>query len=270
MTVLRLVGVPPTAPRIVRVPDGEWRALDGDQSVGRARAVQRPDRRWFVALDSQRADAYEALLHAIAEDLQQDLYMTVDESDHELLQRCRQLGCTVNRREDEYLVPTDADVTGLTDAALPAGLGHVSAAEADEDQLRALDEVLREDVPGANGWVNDPRDFREYTFDARHFDPMTYLVAVDEATGGYAGLVRVWNDPGNPRLGLIGVVAAHRRRGVARALLAAAFRALHDRGFGQVAAEVDVTNAASTELLRRLGARRTGGSVELIRGWRPA
>ncbi|WP_370452685.1 GNAT family N-acetyltransferase [Kribbella sp. VKM Ac-2568] len=44
-------------------------------------------------------------------------------------------------------------------------------------------------------------------------------MAVDLA-GDYAGLVRIWNGPRPlPRLGLIGVLPAHRRRGLARALV---------------------------------------------------
>jgi RimJ/RimL family protein N-acetyltransferase len=154
---------------------------------------------------------------------------------------------------------------GLASARLPTGLRVLSAADADVDALRALDELLREDIPGSDGWVNDPQEFVEYTFHPRHFDPAPYLVAVEDANGQYAGLVRVWNDPGQRQLGMIAVVTAHRRRGVARALIAAAFEPLHDLGVTAVSAEVDVTNAASQRLMSSMGARRTGGTVELIR-----
>ena len=263
--VLSIGGMTAAPPAVVRPRAREWRALDGRQAVGFAHAAPRPDRRWFVWLDSWRADAYEALLAAVSEDIQQDLYITVDESDYEQLDRCCLLGFVVNRREDEYLVPTDAAVTGLADARLPAGLHAVSATDTEADALRALDDLLREDVPGTDGWVNDPGEFLEYTFDPRHFDARTYLVAIDETTGEYAGLVRVWNEYRRRRLGLIGVVAGYRRRGVARALLAAAFRPLHDQAISEVTAEVDLTNTACASLLRKLGARRTGGSVELLR-----
>ncbi len=254
------------APAIVRPRAGEWRAVEDGQDVGFAQAAPRPDRRWFVWLDSWRADAYAELLAAVGDDTRQNLYIAVDESDDEQLDRCRLLGLAVNRREDEYLVPTGPAVTGLQDARFPAGIHAMSAADAEVGALRALDDLLRQDVPGTDGWVNDPGEFQEYTFGSRHFDARTYLVAVDEATGRYAGLVRVWNEPSRWRLGLIGVVAAYRRSGVARALLAAAFRPLHDQGISEVAAEVDVTNAACVTLMRSLGARRTGGSVELLRG----
>jgi RimJ/RimL family protein N-acetyltransferase len=265
LNVLSIDGMTAAAPAIVRPGAGEWRALDGDQGVGFAHAMPRPDRRWFVWLDSWRADAYEALLAAITDDIQQDLYITVDESDYEQLDRCDMLGFVINRREDEYLVPTDAAVTGLGDARLPAGFHAVSARDTEPGALRALDDLLRQDVPGTDGWVNDPAEFQEYTFAPQHFDARTYLVAIDEAAGRHAGLVRVWNEPSRHRLGLIGVVAGYRRRGLALALLATAFQPLHEQGVGEVTAEVDPANTACASLMRRLGARRTGGSVELLR-----
>jgi ribosomal protein S18 acetylase RimI-like enzyme len=134
-----------------------------------------------------------------------------------------------------------------------------------EDRLRELDDQLKQDVPGADGWRWDRQGFRAETYDAPDFDPATYLVAVEQATGRYAGLARVWNRPSGPRLGLVGVARPYRRRGLARSLLAQAFAVLHRRGEPEVVAEVDVTNTASNSLLTSLGARRTGGSLELIR-----
>ncbi|HET8660108.1 MAG TPA: GNAT family N-acetyltransferase [Micromonosporaceae bacterium] len=97
------------------------------------------------------------------------------------------------------------------------------------------------------------------------FDPATYLLAVDTVTDGYAGLVRVWAAGSRPRLGLVATVRAYRRRGLATALLARAFAVLHARGQPAVTCEVDQANTASTALLTGLGARRTGGGVELVR-----
>lgn len=90
-------------------------------------------------------------------------------------------------------------------------------------------------------------------------------MAVDVASGEYIGLVRVWNSPGRPRLGLIAVLAPYRRRGLATVLLARAFRALHERGKKEVTAEVDDLNMASLTLMSKLGARRTNGMLELVR-----
>ena len=109
--------------------------------------------------------------------------------------------------------------------------------------------------PGARCFVNPA-----------YFDAATYLVALEQAGGDCIGLARVRNNPGAPRLGLIAVLPAHRRRGLARALLGHVFAVLHERGVREVRAEVDNTSHASTALFSSLGARRSGGSVELRRG----
>jgi ribosomal protein S18 acetylase RimI-like enzyme len=205
------------------------------------------------------------LISAVAGDLRQDLYTMVDEDDEEGLRDWEAAGFTIVRREHNYLVPTVADRAMLAAAALPAGMSLVAADAVDEDGLRLLDEELRQDVPGADGWINDPQEFREYTFDERHFDPATYLVAVDDVGQAYAGLARVWNNLGRPRLGLIGVTPRYRRRGLAKVLLAAVFAPLRERGVSEVAAEVDVANVASNALLAKFGARRVGGRIELVR-----
>ena len=242
-----------------------WRALAAGEVAGEAHAMLRPDRRWFVSVDAWTTAAFTALVSAVTSDLRHDLYTIVDEDDAAGLRDWSNAGFTVLRREDNYLVPTGLDRTRLTDAMLPPGISLVSADAVDEDGLRLLDDQLRQDVPGADGWVNDPQEFREYTFDEGHFDPATYLVAVDDVNQAFAGLARVWNDPGHHRLGLVGVTAAYRRRGLAKALLAAVFAALWARGVAEVAAEADTTNAASSALLGRIGARRVGGSLELVR-----
>ena len=105
----------------------------------------------------------------------------------------------------------------------------ISANDGFEDQLRLLDDALRQDLPGTEGWQWDPVDFNEETFGS-DFDPATYLVAVDVAERRVHRPGRVWNNPGRPRLGLIAVLPPYRRRGLATVLLARAFRVLHGRG----------------------------------------
>src|SRR5580700_4723993 len=247
-----------------------WRALAGAEVIGEANAMLRPDRRWFVSVDTWVADSFLPLVSAVADDLRQDLYTTVDEGDQAELRNWSAAGFTVLRREHHYLIPTAPDRTRqpgavLPGAVLPGGMSLVSADAVDEYGLRLLDEALRRDVPGTDGWINDPQEFREQNFDERRFDPATYLVAVDDASQAFAGLARVWKHPRQPRLGLVGVTPGYRRRGLAKILLAAVFAPLCDRGISEVAAEADAANAASNALLSRIGARRVGGSIELIR-----
>jgi ribosomal protein S18 acetylase RimI-like enzyme len=252
--------------RVLRIPpDLTWRALAGNNDVGSVKAVLRPDERCFVFFGSCRSDAYEPLLAAVAEQLDRDLYLTIDEADEEGRGLYEQLGFLVNRCESDYLIPTDPDVTGLGGVEAPAGFTFVRADDVEEDRLRLLDDALRQDVPGTDGWRWNQSGFREETFNSPFFDPATYLIAKARTSGEYAGLVRVWNHPTGPRLGLIAVLPAYRRRGLAKALLAQSFAVLHERGHAEVSAEVDDTNVASTSLLTARGARRTGGSIELLR-----
>ncbi len=241
-----------------------WNYIRGNETAS-AYATCRPDRRWFVSIDAWDEEAYAPLMAAMQEDLRHDLYTNMSGDDEEGLRRWQQFGFEIARREIVFKIPVDPAMTGLTDPSPPDGIVLIAADAADETQLRELDDRLRADVPGSRGWLNDPAEFREYTFDERHFDPSTYLVAVDDSRQEFAGLVRVWTSARHHRLGLIGVTAPYRRRGLARALIAAAFRPLHERGVSHVSAEADATNHASISLLESIGAARTDETLELIR-----
>jgi RimJ/RimL family protein N-acetyltransferase len=243
------------------VPNRLWHALDDDRVVGRAHLRRRPDGRAFVAADAWREQVTLALLDAVAADVPGDLHTLADEADADQLALLAGAGYVEVRREDELVLPV-GPALAATAGPVPAGVAIVPAEEKEAARLARLDDQLRQDVPGSDGWVNDPEEFRAYTFD-EHFDPRLHLVAV--AGGEYVGLVRVWRATRVPRLGLVGVLRWQRRRGIARALLHAAFTPLADRGIELVSAEVDVTNGPSRALLASLGARRTGGSVELRR-----
>lgn len=245
--------------------DLRWRASVEGGDAGGLRVVVRPDGRRFARFDSCRDGVERTLLAAVDAELGSVLHLTVDESDEAALRRYERVGFAVHRRESAYAIPTDPGVTGLAAAATIPGVALVAADRVDEARLRLLDDALRQDVPGTDGWRWDETAFRDETFDPAYFDPATYLVAVEEAAGAYVGLVRVWNNPGAPRLGLVGVLPAHRRRGLARTLLGHVLAVLHGRGVAQVGAEVDDANRASRALLCALGARRIGGTVELRR-----
>ncbi len=100
------------------------------------------------------------------------------------------------------------------------------------------------------------------SFDDPAFDARTYLVAVTPA-GELVGLVRIWMNPGRPRLGLLGVRREWRRRGIAWLLLRRALAAVEGHGGTEVVAEFDVGNAASGAIAERLGARRIATRIEL-------
>ena len=125
--------------------------------------------------------------------------------------------------------------------------------------MRELDQRLRQEIPGFQGWVNTPEEFHRFSFDHRIFDPSMYLVAIHAEE--YVALIRIGR---GPRLVLVGVVPEHRRQGLARTLLAMTFATLHERGVTEVSAAADVSHREAVALLRSLGGRPTGGSVELV------
>jgi GNAT superfamily N-acetyltransferase len=258
-----------TAVRIVRFPAAlTWYALDGDVVAGEVSARLRPDDRCFLYFDAWRPDVYPPLADAVAQELHRDLYASLDDAEFDALDACAAAGFAEHRRESYYRIPTDPALTGLAGTALPDGLDLLSAAEADINRLRLLDDALRQDVPGCDGWRWDPEQFQEDAF-GRSFDPATYLVAVDRSSGDYAGLVRVGRSRGSPRLSLIATLAPYRRTGAARALLGRVLGVLAARGETSVILEADDADLTAAALLTRLGARRYGGSVELIRRYPP-
>ena len=204
-------------------------------------AVRRPDGRWFVRSPHDDEPGV-------------DLYANVDENE---LAPYVQRGFVVHRRENLYLVPTET----VARVEPPAGVELVTVDRVDENRLRELDDELRQDVPGAEGWRWDAAGFRaELSSDG--FDPSVYLVAVHDDE--YIGIARVWMRRPTPRLGFVGVSRPYRRRGVALALLSRVLGVLASRGIPDVTTEIDETNTASRGLFEGLGARRVGGSVELV------
>ena len=203
-------------------------------------ARRRPDGRWFV----RSPDDDEAGV---------DLYAEVDEH---AVDTYAKRGFVVHRRENHYLVPTGT----LGDVESPDGIELVSADRVEESRLRELDDELRQDVPGTDGWHWDASGFRAELTSAG-FDPSVYVVAMHGEE--YVGIARVWMRA-TPRLGFIGVSRPYRRRGIALALLSRVFSVLVSRGIAEVMTEIDDANTASRGLLEGLGARRVGGSVEMI------
>lgn len=242
-----------------------WEARDGPEPIGVLRAVTRPDHRTILSFQGCRDDAYAPLLvRAVAELERPRLYTSVAERDEAGLRRLGDLGFVVSRRDHHYRVPVDPARFRLPDSPLPPGIVLISAAEADLDRLRLLDDALRNDTPGADGWRWSPSEFREETF-SDGFHPATYQVAVEDRTGAYVGLARLWMKSAGPRFGFVGVLPPWRRARVTYALLSTVFREVGRQGHREVAGEVDATNRASNAIATRAGAIRIGGSYELVR-----
>ena len=168
----------PGALSVSRLPaELTWGAFDGDVVAGQVNAWLRPDGRCFVYFDTWQSAAYQPLADAVARDLSRDLYVSLEDTEFDALDACVAAGFAEHRRESYFRIPTNLAASGLAGVTLSDELDLLSAADADIGRLRLLDDALRQDVPGADGWRWDPDEFRAETF-GRSFDPATYLVAV--------------------------------------------------------------------------------------------
>jgi ribosomal protein S18 acetylase RimI-like enzyme len=239
-----------------------WLAWDGGAVVGALHPWRSPDGRLRLYYDKCRPETYGPLAAAV----DGECVATVDAADAPALTALTAAGFSELRRENEYEIPVTR-----TDPPVPAGIEIVTADQTELEPLMLLDCAIRADIPGSDGWQPDATWFREETYDSPFFDPQTYRVALDTG-GSYVGLARVWKPlPGRRygRLGCVGVLAGHRRRGLGRALIAQALAPLAGRQ-EFVTAEADTTNVASHALLTSFGARVTGGTVELHRPYKSA
>lgn len=253
-------GLSKNAVTVTRVADGQWHALDDDLVVGRGHAQLRPDGRLFVSIDAWHDAPFDQLAGAMLAELPAPLYTVVGEADVELTSRWQRAGFAIRRREWEYEVPTDPQVTGLGAVLLPAGVTIVPAGQADESLLRAVDRAIRDEVEASVGWQSMPAEVIPRTEGDTIVDPSMYAVAA--APDRYLGLIRVVRVK-RPRIGLLAVRAGEQRRGIARALLAHALGTLHHSGCAAAWTEVDESNRAATALFEGIGARPMNSNLEL-------
>lgn len=244
---------------ITRVAERHWHALEDDRVVGRGEASRRPDGRTFLSIDAWHGAVFDHLAEAMLPDLPKPLYTVVDEADLDLTSQWERAGFTTRRREWEYLVPTDPQVTGLGSAS---GVTIVAFGEAEERRLRELDRVIRDEVEATVGWQEMPAETLSRLHGSTLRDPSKYAVAVQ--SGQYVGLVRVVSATRLPRIGLIAVRADRHRRGIGRTLLAHVLAALHRSGTPTASAEVNESNEAALALFEGVGARRASSNLELV------
>ncbi|TCO26597.1 acetyltransferase (GNAT) family protein [Kribbella steppae] len=243
---------------ISRVADNQWHAIENDLVVGRGHASRRLDGRTFLSIDTWRDAVFDQLAAAMLADQPAPRYTVVDETDRELTASWVRAGFATWRRESEFAVPT-----GLTAAAAPAGVVISTADEVAEAPLRELDRTIRAEVESTVGWQTMPAEVLPWQGGTRPIDPSKYTLAVRDDR--YVGLVRVATMTRRPRIGLVAVLAAEQRQGIARALLSQVLGELYRSGFEAATAEVDETNTAAMALFEGLGGRRTGSSLELVR-----
>jgi ribosomal protein S18 acetylase RimI-like enzyme len=257
-------GTPPGVPTavITRVAERQWHAVEDDRVVGRGDASPRPDGRIFLSIDSWHGAVFDQLADVMLADLPTPLYTVIDEADLESATSWARAGFTTQRREWEYLVPTDPGITGLAPVPPPSGVTIVPIGAAQEGPLREVYNTIRAEVEATVGWESMPVEVIHRPVGVAPHDPSKYAVAAQ--SGRYVGLVRVAPRRRHARIGLIAVRADLRRLGIGRALLTHMLGSLHHCGIETASAEVDESNGAAMALFEGVGARRASSNLELV------
>jgi mycothiol synthase len=138
---------------------------------------------------------------------------------------------------------------------LPRRSGVTVRIASEEAGLRLVHELTEEALAGH--WDHRPRGFEEFCraqADAEGHDPeLWYLAFVD---GDPAGALIARVRTGRGLIGWLGTRPEFRRRGVASALLSAAFDELQTRGVSRVEVDVDTANATNaSRVYERAGMR---------------
>ena len=149
------------------------------------------------------------------------------------------MGIDLDRPVDLRLAPERIEIRGIEPEA----------------DLPAMHAVLTEAF--AEDWGYHPDPFARWAEDyasGPNYDPTLWLIAKDGPTIVGALTADISGDRG--WVGEIGVVAAHRGRGIAGALLRRSFATLADRGIGRVMLNVDAENpTGATALYEGVGMR---------------
>lgn len=243
-------------------PGEGWEVTDDEGVLGHAWVWTRPDGRRFLHVGRDVPHrARLALVQAVPPAVDGELHVWVPSSAERLRTALAEQGFAPLRHEDHLeLAPTRA-ASWLADSP-GADVRLVGLDDVAVDDLRDLDERLRGDVPGCDGWRWDPVEFATLMHSESHDDALSRVALLDAEP---VGLVRVWNDRDAPRLGIVGVLPRQRGRGVARRLLAAVVDELADRGEPRLVTEADPDNTPIRRLLDAMGATVTDSYVDMVR-----
>ncbi len=236
-----------------------WLAFDGGKAVGVATATTRPDRRTFVSLAGD-LEAYGLLVETVATGVRRPLHAHADCADGELLGMLAAAGFVEVMVAESFRVLFADALDVLQRVETPDWVAMIDAADADAGRLFTLDNTIRQDVPGTDGWRGDRDMFLDELA-----DPAAYAVAVDETNGEYAGLARVWRNPGGPRFGLVGVLRQYRGSPVGPALIRRVLEEAAGWGHESFVTETSLTNRAVHPRLARLAADKLGRFAQLRR-----
>lgn len=224
------------------------------------KAIQRPDGAWSVRLPEDHFAAWAALVSLARADISGVLLVSRPSEDcDEIVSQLGRAGFTPARVETVWRLPLAAL---LARPSVRTVHRLVPVTSLDADAVAALDNSIRRDIPGTDGWAGTGAQLTA-SLDDPQFDPALYLVAQHTKTEGLDGLIRVWNRSPEPRLGCVGVTRPWRRTRLALALVQEVASTLFARSVSHVTAETDAINRDS----HRMAAHHGGETIQTTVEW---
>lgn len=242
-----------------------WVALDQGRAVGSVDTWLRPDDRMFLSFVGRKPAVWQPLADAVVAALGRPVYSFVDTDAPEAVAGLQAANFDIELEEERFRVRFDAALARLERAWLPSGFSIHPADTVDDDRLFTLDNTLRQDTPGTDGWRGDRDWFGRELAESPPFDPSAYLVAVDDSNGEYAGLARIWRNPTGPRFGLIGVLRQYRNTPIAAALMKQTLTASASWGYDTFTTETSPSNPTIHRRMHRIGAESLGRFLQMVR-----
>lgn len=98
------------------------------------------------------------------------VYAEADEVDETRVGALVRLGFGIQRRELVLELATDPAAWSFSNIDPPPRIAFVTADRVEEERLRLLEDLLRQEVPGTGGWKWSAEGFRAETYESSDFD----------------------------------------------------------------------------------------------------
>ncbi len=240
-----------------------WVALDGDRVLGAATGWIRPDNKLFLNFGCPDEAAYAPLSKRIAEEMVRDLYVSLSGGDTKKHQNLTEARFHMDLVSEVFEVPFVSVMERLPRPFDVSEFRIVSADEIDPEFLLDIDNRLRNQVPGTDGWVGSLQWIVEELAESPPFDARTYLVGLTDR-GDPAGLIRIWRNPDGPRFGMVATLPEFRRSLLGPELIRRALVAASSWGFATFRTETSINNRHIHQRLLSVGARSLGFVYQMV------
>src|SRR5690606_32430651 len=111
----------------------------------------------------------QPLIRAAVTATDTDLHATVNGSDLVLRRAFTAVGFRLDYTEDVYSARFTTATAALREAAVPRGFTVITADRADGRSWFTLDNTLRQDIRGNEGWRGDLKWFAAHNYESPHF-----------------------------------------------------------------------------------------------------